>query len=241
MLQALLLVLILSPLTALGALPIPQGMDHQDRQNAVEILGFGTGYKVLGDPYPLGGYSGYELGVSYEFLNTEEISRLGNGAQEQVTTSYLVLSLSKGLFYGIDFSFQFSPLGQSERYSGFGGALRWGFAEMASQPVHFSLQASANSASFQERINTTTQSLDLLSGYTSEMWTLYGGIGLIRTSGVFIGGPQGVTEDQNTATEFVSAIQYFGGLSVNLWDYFLALQANHITQDNYSVKLGARF
>lgn len=226
---------------AQAALPIPNGMTSLDRQNATEILGFGTGYKILGDPYPLGGYSGYELGLSYEFLNTSEISQLGAKSQEQATTSYFVFSLSKGLYYGIDFSLQFSPLGQSERFSGFGGAVRWGFAEMSSQPVHFSLQASANSASFQEKINTTTQSLDLLSGYTSEMWTLYGGFGFIRTSGVFIGGPQGITDDQKTATETVSGVQYFGGLSVKLSDYFLALQANHIDQSNYSVKIGARF
>lgn len=241
MFQGLLLSLFFLAGNAFAALPIPAGLNQADRLNAVEVLGFGTGYKVLGEPYPLGGYSGYELGISYEFLNTKEISQLGAKAPEQATTSYLSFSLTKGLYYGIDFSIQFSPLGQAERFSSFGGAVRWGFAELSSQPVHFSLQASANSASFQERINTTTQSFDFLSGYTSEMWTLYGGMGLIRTSGVFIGGAQGVTDDQKTATEYVSAVQYFGGLSVNLWDYFLALQATQITQSNYSVKIGARF
>lgn len=224
-----------------AALPIPKNLNPVDRLNAVEVLGFGTSYKVLGNPYPLGGYSGYELGVSMEFLNTEEISRLGAKAGEQPTTSYFVLSLSKGLYYGIDFSLQFSPLGQSERFSGFGGAVRWAFAEMSNQPVHFSLQASANSASFQEQINTTTQSLDFISGYIRDAWTLYGGVGLIRTSGVFIGGVNGITDDQKTATESVSSLQYFGGLSVHLSDYFIALQANRVVENNYALKLGARF
>ncbi len=224
-----------------AALPIPQGMTSLDRQNAVENLGFGTSYKLLGNPYPLGGYPGYELGLSMEFLNTEEISRLGVTAQEQATTSYFVISLSKGLFYGVDFSLQFSPLGQSERFSGFGGAVRWGFAELSDQPVHFALQATANSASFQEKINTTTQSLDLVTGYTREAWSLYGGMGLIRTSGTFIGGTNGITDDQKTATESVSSIQYFGGLTVNVFDYFIALQANRVAQNNYSLKIGARF
>lgn len=239
--QGMVCFLLLFSSSAFAALPIPKSMTQLDRQNAVEVLGFGSGYKNLGDPYPLGGYSGYELGLSLEFLNTKEIATLGAGAPEQATTNYLVISMSKGLFYGIDFSLQFSPLGQVEKFSGFGGAMRWGFAELSARPIHFSLQISANSASYQELINTTTQSLDLITGYTSEAWSLYGGVGLIRTSGIFIGGTQGITDNQQTAIETVSGLQYFGGLSVNFGDYFLAVQSNQITQNNTALKLGARF
>lgn len=237
----LFLILILSGSNAWAALPIPRGMTGVDRHKAAEILGFGTGYKVLGNPYPLGGYSGYEVGLSMDFIDTSVMADLGTKASEQATTSYFAVSLSKGLFYGIDFALQFSPLGQNERFSGFGGALRWGFAEMASQPVHFSLQATANSGNFQELINTTTQSFDFIAGYTRDAWSLYVGTGLIRTSALFIGGVNGVNFDQSTVTESIASVQTFGGLSVNWADYFLALQASRVVDSNYALKLGARF
>ncbi len=216
-------------------------MGEADRQSALRILGLGTGYKTIGDPYPLGGYMGFELGVSYELLSTAQIAKLGSGTGVQGDTSYVNFTLGKGLFYDVDFYLNFSPLGQAEKFSSFGGAIRWGILEMQSLPVHFSLQAAANSANFQNKVNTTTQSLDLIGGWNFQDVVMYGGVGVIRSSGLFVGGAGGITDNGETMTESVSETHTFGGISVKYSTYFVAVQVDRASQAAYALKLGVRY
>lgn len=226
---------------AQAMLKIPVGMSDADRQTALKILGLGTGFRNLGDPYPLGGYMGFEVGVSYELLSTASVARLGTGTAPQGDTSYTNITLGKGLFYDVDFYLQFSPLGQSEKFSSFGGALRWGMMEMENLPVHFSLQAAATSASFQNKINTTTQNFDLVGGWNFEDLVLFGGVGLIRSSGLFIGGASGITDNGETVTESVNETHSFLGVSVKYGTYFFAAQMDRASQAVYALKLGVRY
>lgn len=224
-----------------ASIQIPTEMNSLDRQAALRILGLGTGYKTIGDPYPLGGYMGFEVGVSYELLSTAQIAKLGSGTGIQGDTSYVNFTLGKGLFYDVDFYLNFAPLGQAEKFSSFGGALRWGVLELQAVPVHFSLQAAANSASFQNKVNTTTQTFDLIGGWNFQDVVMYGGIGFIRSAGLFIGGVSGVTDSNETMTESVSETHSFGGLSVNYDTYFFALQVDRASQTAYALKLGVRY
>lgn len=246
MLKPLLILLILALLTvvrnnAQAALSIPSGMTTADRQEALKILGFGANYKILGDPYPLGGYYGFEVGVSYEVIPSSSIAKLGNGAAESDDVSYASITLGKGLFYDVDLFLHFAPLGQGEKFSSFGGALRWGIVELPNLPIHFSLQASASSASFQNKINTTNQSFDLIGGWNLQELIFYGGVGLIRTSGIFIGGANGITDTGETLTEAVNEPHTFVGVSVKYGEYFGAFQLDRASQAAYGLKLGARF
>lgn len=229
------------PSTGQAAIQIPSNMGAADRQAALRVLGLGTGYKLLGDPYPLGGYMGFELGVSYEMLSTSAISALGSGASKQSDLSYANFTMGKGLFYDVDFYLQFAPLGQHEKFSSYGGAIRWGVLELESAPVHFSLQAAANSASFQNKINTTTQNFDLVGGWDFQDLVLYGGVGFIRSSGTFIGGATGVTDTNETLTEAVSESHTFAGLSVKYDTYFLSVQVDRASQLIYALKMGVRY
>lgn len=216
-------------------------MSAADRQSVLKILGYGTSFKTSGDPYPLGGYMGFEIGVSYELLSTAQIAKLGSGTGVQGDTSVLNVTLGKGLFYDVDFYLNFSPLGQSEKFSSFGGAVRWGVLELEAMPVHFSVQAAANSASFQNKINTTTQNFDVIGGWNFQDLVFYGGIGVIRSSGQFIGGAAGVNDTADTVTEAVNEAHTFAGISVKYGEYFVAAQMDRATQTAYAVKLGVRY
>jgi len=241
MLRAFLICSLLMTSIAHAAIQIPTALTTSDRQTALRILGLGTGYKTIGDPYPLGGYMGFEIGLSYELLSTAGIAGLGSGTGVQGDTSYLNLTLGKGLFYDVDFYLQFSPLGQSEKFSSFGGALRWGVLELQNVPVHFSLQLAANSASFQNKINTTTQSFDLVGGWNLQDIVFYGGVGFIRSSGTFIGGASGVNDTEDTLTEAVSDTHSFAGISVKYGTYFVAAQMDRSSQVVYALKMGVRY
>lgn len=238
---AILFCLFILPYPSLARLSIPQGLSSADRESALKILGFGSNFKVLGDPYPLGGYLGVEVGLSHELIATSSIGHLGNGAQEQGDTTYPMITLGKGLYYNVDLFLSFMPLGLGENFSAFGGAARWGIYEMQSLPVHFSLQVSSNFSSFQNKINTTTQTLDVVGGWNFEDIVFFGGVGVIRSSGLFMGGPNGVTDTQETLTENLSQTHSFLGVSMRYEEYFAALQLDRADQVAYAFKLGSRF
>lgn len=241
MLIRIFLFILLLSTGAQAAIQIPTQLTSADRVSLLKILGYGTSFKTSGDPYPLGGYMGFEIGVSYELLSTAQIAKLGSGTGVQGDTSVLNITLGKGLFYDVDFYLNFSPLGQSEKFSSFGGALRWGILELEALPIHFSLQGSANSASFQNKVNTTTQSFDLIGGWNFQDLVFYGGFGLIRSSGQFIGGANGVNDVNDTITEGVNETHSFAGISVNYGTYFVAAQMDRASQAAYAVKFGVRY
>ncbi|PWU15790.1 MAG: hypothetical protein C5B49_11340 [Bdellovibrio sp.] len=223
-------------------LPIPRGLSSADCLRALGILGHGTLVKPLGDPYPLGGYTGLEVGLSWEHLLTADIAKLGQQqVPEQDDTSYFVITMGKGLFYNVDFFLQFSPLGQSEQYSSFGGALRWGFYETTNWPVHFSLQIAGNSSNFQNLITTTNQEIDLFMGYSFVDISVYAGIGMVRSSGLFMGGSGGITDSNDTLSQAATVGHGLFGFSYRYRDLFAALEIDNVGSNVVSSKIGMRF
>lgn len=224
-----------------AALELPKALGAEDRIRALQILGPGSAYKILGDPYPLGGYTGLELGLSYELMPTADLSSLGAGSPKSVDTSFMSLTFGKGLFRDVDLFLHFAPPGQWEQFTSFGAALRWGIYELPLLPIHFSLQVAGSSTGFANQINTTTQGVDLVSGWNFEDLVLYAGVGYVRSSGIFMGGPSGVTDTAETMTESISSAHSLAGLTIKYGQFFLALQMDRSTEASYSAKLGARF
>jgi len=232
---------ILIAFNAWASLEIPNSMTTGDRKKVVEILGFSSAAKILGNPYPLGGYSGIEVGYTTEVISTGEMSRLGSKPSTQSETTFSTLTLGKGLYHNVDIFLQFTPFSQTEAITGFGGQLRWGFYQAEYLPAHLSLVISGNNTNFQNKINTTTQGTDLVAGFSVQDLTLYTGVGLVRSIGTFVGGAGGVTSDANTATEDLSTSHYLAGINVKFSKMFLAMQLDRYTQSTYSAKLGTRF
>lgn len=229
------------------ALDIPRNMNSDNRKVALDILGSSTMTKSLADPYALGGYSGFEIGVSLEQLDTSDMARLGTDVsgtgvpRQQKTANYWTITLGKGLYHNIDFFLQFAPLGQSDDFSSFGGSLRWGFYQLQSWPVYFAFQLGANSCNFQNLISTSTQTVDLITGYDLVNMSLYGGVGMVRAAGQFIGGTGGVTSDHETHTEATSGNHYFAGLSYRFGNVFTAAEYDYVSTNVLSAKIGVRY
>lgn len=240
MLKALIAILFIPSFT-FASLQIPRGLSSSDRRIALDILGSGTAVKTLGDPYPLGGYSGFEIGLSLEQLQTGDIAKLGNTAVGQESLRYWMFTVGKGLFYNVDFFLQFAPIGQNEQFSAFGGALRWGFHELQNYPVNFSLQIAGNSSSFQNLINTSTQTLSLVVGYNLVDWSIYGSAGFVRASGLFIGGSDGITDTNETHTESTTANHYSVGVSYRFRKLFAAAEFDYTGTNVFSAKIGLRY
>ena len=241
--------------TAEAALQIPKNLTESDRIKVTEILGLSTAVKVLSDPYPLGGYSGVEVGLGFEVIGTKEISNLGSATNAQSETNFSLLSIGKGIYNNIDFVFQFSPFTQTEAVSNFGGQIRWGFFQADHLPLHLSFMSSLNSVNFQDKITMLSQGNDLVAGFSVKDITLYMGGGIVRTIATFQGGEtctaavppvctknaESITDSGKTVKEDVSDSHYLAGVNLRMDKVFFAMQMDRYTQSVFSAKLGVRF
>ncbi|WP_413586383.1 hypothetical protein [Bdellovibrio sp. HCB274] len=220
---------------------LPRSLDPNDQNRTLEILGFGSSSKILGDPYPLGGYSGVEVGVSSQFIPIGDLSTLGSGTQDKGEMSFYTLSLGKGLYYNIDAFVYFSPAIQTEEMQNFGGQVRWGFYEASFFPITFSTMVYAGGANFQNLINISTVGWDLIGTVNMENVALYFGGGRVRAQGTFIGGPAGITASGQTESRSIIDDHTFFGVNVEISKAFIALEVDRYADSVYSGKLGFRF
>jgi hypothetical protein len=58
----------ISPLELFARVQIPENLTKEDRIKVLGILGAGTSSKILTDPYPLGGFAGFEAGIQMDSI-----------------------------------------------------------------------------------------------------------------------------------------------------------------------------
>jgi hypothetical protein len=227
--------------SANASINLPKNLTESDQVRALEILGFGSSGKILADPYPLGGYSGVEVGLSTQFIPIGDLASLGNTTDEKGELSYYSLTLGKGLFYNVDVFVYLTPAIQSEEMQSFGGQFRWGFYEANFFPISFSAMAYLGGANFQNLINVQTSGLDLIATVNMDKLALYFGGGRIRAQETFIGGASGITSSQETEKRDIIEDHSFFGVSIGFAKAFLALEVDRYSDSVYSGKLGFRF
>jgi hypothetical protein len=221
---------------------IPQNLTKANRQEITRIIGFGTANKILSDPYPLGGYSGFEIGLQMENIPLDEMSRMGSRiANAQDDATFSGISAGKGLFENIDVFLNFTPYSQGTDISQYGALVRWGFFQASSLPLSASILAYSGSTNVGNQVVTLTSGLDLIGGINVNSVALFGGGGPMTSNGRFDGGPNGVTDSKSFETENVSGFHAVLGVSVRITQFFLIAQIDRYTQSVYSGKLGMRF
>ncbi|MDG0815486.1 hypothetical protein [Bdellovibrio svalbardensis] len=231
----------LSVVLAEAAADLPKNLTTSDQIRALEILGLGTSSKVLDNPYPLGGYTGFEVGLTSEFIPMEDLSKLGSKTSDSGEFNYYTLTLGKGLYYNVDTLFYFTPAIQTQKVQSFGGQVRWGFYEASFFPISFSAMAYAGGANFSNLINVTTLGFDLIATVAIDNVALYFGEGRINAQGTFIGGADGITATKETEKQYVTEAHTLAGLNVNIAKFFVALEIDRYVDSVYSGKLGFRF
>lgn len=220
---------------------LPQKMSADDQARALEILGYGSAAKVLGNPYPLGGYYGIEIGLSTEYIPVEDLSGLGSGAAENKEYNYYTLSFAKGLYYNVDMILYFTPFIQNEDFQSYGGTLRWGFYETQFFPLMFSAQLHGSGSNFSNLLNVKTIGADLLATVNIDNVAVYVGLGTVRATGKFIGGPDGVTADGNTSEQDIQTGRSLFGINIAISKMFFAVEVDRYKDTTYGGKLGLRF
>lgn len=242
-LASLLLALALAaPPAARATIQLPQSLSKDDRVQALRIIGLGLSNKILSDPYPLGGYAGFEAGISYESFPVGDLARLGSGLQPpQQDLSVAQLSVGKGLFNNIDVFVQFTPYTRENELSQFGGILRWGFYQASYLPVSLSVLLYGNSANLANQMSVSSWGADLVGGIDVDNVSVFAGVGGVEANGTFSGGATGITASGLLEREYVSSLHSVLGGSIRFSSFFVALQMDRYSQAVFSAKVGMRF
>jgi hypothetical protein len=226
---------------ALASINFPKNLTKSDREESLRVLGFGTATKVLSDPFPLGGYSGIEVGVSVSDIPVETLKNLGNRlGSGQSDVSYAGFSIGKGLYNNLDVFFNFTPYFQSAQISQFGAQIRWSFYQADTLPLSLSVVGHASSSNFGNQITERNLGADLIGGINVSSVALFAGLGQLTSTGDFLGGTRGLTDSGAEENESVTGTHYLVGISVKLTDFFISAEVDQYAQPIFSAKLGLR-
>ena len=241
--HALLAFTLLVSFSVNAAVQFPRGMTPQQRQEVLRILGLSIGGKVLSDPYPLGGYTGLELGVTLESIPIEDISNLGTNGSPQDEATYMGLTMGKGVYNNVDLFLHFVPYMPRTEISRYGAMVRWGFYQAQFLPLSLSVNVNAEIANFSNVMSARTVGADLVGGINVKNLALYVGAGPVSSTGTFIGGPASspFTDTGNKQRETVKTLHSVIGVSVGFGDISLTAELDRYTQPVYSGKIGFRF
>ncbi|MCB0391134.1 MAG: hypothetical protein KDD58_07580 [Bdellovibrionales bacterium] len=224
------------------ALELPTGLNATDREKIIKQLGIPTSSKFLSNPYPLGGYVGLELGVSYQIISIDEISLLGNQTQENEKSLALIeLTFGKGLYNNVDIYFNFAPLNYEEKVNSYGGILKWGFYEAKFLPINFSLLALGSVFHVADSFVNQTIGMELMAGINVDNLAIYFGMGQLLGEGRFMGGAAGVVDTNITTKEESKISHMFIGLNFDISNFFLSAQMDRYSDAIFSAKLGYRY
>jgi hypothetical protein len=225
-----------------AAIDLPTNLTTQDRKEALRIIGFGTSTKILTDPYPLGGYAGFELSLSIEDLPTDDLAVLGNHlTNPQQDALYPKLTIGKGLYDNLDLFMNFTPYNHDQHLAQYGGLLRWGFYQATFLPLSSAVLVHVSSANVSNKMTAWTYGLDFIGGINVNNVALYAGAGILRATGNFIGGERGVTDSNAIEKESVTGFHTLAGANVHISDYFFTVELDRYTVSVFSAKAGVMF
>lgn len=222
------------------AFTLPQNLTEVERREIVRTLGFGTSLRNIAEPYPLGGYQGFDLGVSYESIPTGHIASYGSNSSATAQDSSVVLSrltIGKGLFNNIDVYLSVLPIRQSTTVSGYGGLLRWSFFEAPLLPLTLSAVIHASTQNIDNQISTQSQGVDLLGGLTFDFFSLYLGVGHLTALGEINPSVMGGA----IQSERVSIIRTYLGATVRWGAFFVGAQVDQTNLPMWGLRAGVRF
>ncbi|MDZ4678128.1 MAG: hypothetical protein SGI74_11550 [Oligoflexia bacterium] len=224
--------------SAHATLSIPSGLSDGEQELVLQILGFGTSFRPVDNPYPLGGYSGVELGLSFSNIPTGDIGHFGDKAAVDRNVLYPQLTLGKGIFDSVDLFFNFSPYNENTGIGVYSGALRWGFFQATFVPACFSLLVHGTNTNFNNVLITQTMGVDLISGVNVDPFSFYVGAGSLYGMGQF---DSSITTSRTKRNQVGRTFHTILGMNIALGEMFLAMEVDSYNTTVATAKFGARF
>ena len=251
---ALILYLIFKSTFCFSKILLPQHLSKSDRRTVLSLFGAGTSARLLSTPYPLGGWEGFEIGLSKHFLPTQDLIELGNGTPSQDDFEYPLLTLGKGLFYDLDLFLSLIPMGQNKTMSHFSSQIRYQVWNSSNQIFRISGLIHGGTTTLNNQLNMQSYGFNVLGTATIDRLSLFIGIGSTFTNGQFIGcsqvlSPQsnalvdcenGITDTESTQTETLTLSHQVFGVEWPIDNFFIAAEVDRYRVPFYSFKIGYR-
>lgn len=239
--HAIALGFLLVSLTA-KAFELPTGMDHDHQLTTAEILAPGTSTKQLTNPYPLGGYSGFEMGISAIVLDVTTIKNL-NPELNRNSLTLAQLGFAKGLYNNLDLHFNFSPFSGPSGETTYGGLLKWGFYQADTLPLNMAVSGHYSSFTIGNRFASSVLGMDLIAGFNFTSIAFYLGIGFVDCYASFMGGGAGVSATESGETENLRFKKFHSvlGTTYHFDPFFIAFEIDRYSDFVSSAKFGTRF
>lgn len=259
-------ILILTSAAFSHAFDIPKGLNATDRDQVVRTLGTNVSTKMLDNPYPLGGYSGFEVGMSAEIIDIRDLRRIGCAPgspgcanlaySDESEWRFSRFTIGKGLYDDVDIFFHFlMPLG-GVNVSDYGGALRWSFYQARFLPINVSVIGHFDQLNYRNRFTNRNVGGELMVGVNVESFAIYFGGGTIHSAGTFIGkdssgncnnnctvdpNDPAVDPNNHTVTNKIVSTHTVIGISAHFENLFAAAEVDRYQDAVYSLKMGLRF
>ena len=222
---------------------IPNNLDENEREQTASVLGYGTALKFLSSPYTLGGYSGFELGISLESIGLEKLETLGSTVSEQSPLQFSRLSIGKGVYNNVDVFLNFTPFSTQNNITDYGLIVKWMFYEALYKPINISLLLNSNTINIKDRYLNTNIGADIIFGLSMKNIKMIIGVGQLRSSSRFLGTDGTINYTDSGSNEKFNAtiLHYLFGLNYQLNEYFVSFEIDRYKQPVYSSKVGIRF
>jgi hypothetical protein len=251
--------------TGASAFDIPTGLNESDRREIIRTLGLNAATKMLDNPYPLGGYSGFEFGLEAEFIDIRDIRRLGcapgtagcrnTGYSDEDSWRFSRFTIGKGLYNDVDLFIHFIPPIGAVNVSDYGGALRWSVYQARFLPINVALIGHFDQLNYRDAFTNQNLGAEVMVGVNVENFALFFGGGMIQATGTFIGASGGtctgnctvdpndtsVDPNSHTVTNKLTSTHTVVGMSLNYDDLFGAAEVDRYQDAVYSLKFGVRF
>lgn len=223
---------------------LPTNMTISDLREVIRIVTTNTSTKILSNPYPLGGYPGFEVGVSLETVDASDLASLGAGTTStDLEIQFPKISVGKGLYKNVDIFFHFAPLSGGLDVNEFGSLLRWSFYETQRIPMNISFVTHGNHMNYGDKILGTTLGIEMLLAVNVNKLAVYFGGGHLQTTGqasVSLMEPAISANERQLVETTLQQMHTFVGLTFHQDNFFVAAQLDRYPDPVFSAKLGLR-
>ncbi len=223
---------------AQAIISLPSGMSNDEQKSMLQTLAFGTSFRPVNNPYPLGGYSGLELAISGQTIPTADISYYGNHTDQQSTLTYPLISIGKGVFDNTDIFFSFIPYDQATGMGIYSGGLRWTFFQATFVPASFSFLAHASNVNIENNFIAQTEGTDIIMGVNVDPFAFYFGTGVLYGQAQF---SPNLTFDSTRSNQVGTTFHSIIGINVSISSFFTAFEVDSYSKIMLALKCGARF
>lgn len=249
--HALLLILFVS-ISSFAKYNLPTNLDEHSQEIVARNFGFGTAAKMNGDPLPLGGYDGFQISLSRDYVDVSPLKGLSTDADQERYFTSSRITVGKGLFYDVDVFFQMTSPGilrldNSNDFTNYGAIARKVFYDNEKLPFHVGALIHASISQYANSFGSNIYGIDLYAYTHFDKTAFFLGLGQARGIFTYVGknpanssGTSLINSTTDSKIDLMSG-HTWAGLSHTWGHWVLSATAEDYFDPMYSVVISYNF